>query len=213
MPTLDELLMQTRLLTPEQLVNARKEAVQRQQRLAPTIIDLGLVDDRRFAKWISEAARVPMVDALSSAAVEPLARRIPRAVAREHEVIPLALEGRSITIATVDPLDIASLDAIRAATRMDVRPLVGVLGQIRHAVARFYPEDTIEPKRDDESLGSSTRVVRREKSPPPPPEAQSRSQLDRIEQSLRDMRKSIDALRERIEAIDETLEHLVSRKG
>jgi len=225
MQSFEELLVQSRLISGAQLAIAQRDAQERRRRLAPTLIDLRLIDDRRFAEWMSQVTHLPLVDPLPAAAVESLVRRIPRAIAREYEVLPLAIEQGAMIIAMMNPLDAAVIDMLRATTEMPVRPVVAVYGSILELLKRFYPEDaqpTImpHPKFDpgatlvfggaDVSPGSTTRVLRPSEDTNP---VSSESQLDRIERAIADLRKMIEQLQERAEEIEGTLSHLLSRGG
>lgn len=215
---LESLLIEWRLLSTEQLAMAKREAQRQSRRLAPTIIDLGMVSDRRFAEWMSQMTGIPIIDPIPTAAVELLVRRLPRAIAREFEVVPLKIEPGTLTIATVNPLDSGCLEVLRATTAMDIHPLIALHGSLMDALATFYPEDKIEPtlmpaafdpgetmavRKADDSPGSTTQMVL-----PPQPD----SQLDRIERAINELQKMVTGLQERIAEIDETLEHLLSRR-
>jgi len=226
MQPLEQLLVQSRLVSPSQLAVGQRDAQVRNRRLAPTLIDLRLIDDRRFAEWMSQVTDLPLIDPLPVGAVESLVRRIPRAIAREYEVLPLAIEQGAMIIAMVNPLDAAVIDVLRATTGMPVRPVVAVYGSILELMKRFYPEDALAPttmpqqKFDpgatlvfggaDVSPGSTTRVLRPSEDTNP---AGTESQLDRIERALADLRKRIEQLQERAEEIEGTLSHLLSRGG
>jgi len=222
--SLEELLIRTQIIAPEQLAVAEREAQKHNRRLAATLLDLGFVGERHFAEWMSEMTSIAIVDPLPAAAVEPLVRRIPRAIAREYEVVPVRLDAGMLTVATINPLDTGCLDVLRATTAMTIRPLIAVHSALLDLIARFYPEDRIEPtlmpsgfdpeatlsviQGADDSPGSTTRGIG---SPPPPP-PMPETQLDRVEHAILELQKMVTSLRERIEAIDETLEHLLSRR-
>src|SRR5688500_11109091 len=103
MDRLEQLILQTRLLAAEQLTTIQRTAQQRQQRLAQGIIESGLVDERRFAEWAAQVSGSRLIDPLPSAAIAALSRRIPRAIAREYNVVPVAIDGDTIAVATLDP--------------------------------------------------------------------------------------------------------------
>ncbi len=214
---LETLLIRTQLISPAQLAMVKREAEGRHRRLAPMIIELGMVNERRFAEWMSQMTSIPIVDPIPAAAVELLVRRVPRAIAREYEIVPLKLDAGTLTIATMNPLDPGCLDVLHATTTLNVRPLIALYSAVTELVARFYPEDKIEPTlmpaafdpsdtavittvRADASPGSATRAIPAE------------SQLDRIERAIGELRKLVTDLRERIDTIDETLEHILSRR-
>ncbi len=216
----EELLIRTQVIAPAQLAVAQQEAQKHNRRVAATLLDLGFIGERRFAEWMSQMTSIAIVDPLPEAVVEPLVRRIPRAIAREYEVVPVKLEAGSLTIATINPLDEGCLDVLRATTAMTVRPLIALHSTLLELLARFYPEDRVEPTLmpaafdpgatmavpgADDSPGSTTHVF----APPAPP---AETQLDRVERTIVELRKMVASLQERIDAIDQTLEHLLTRR-
>ena len=199
--TLEQLLVQTSLISPVQLAVAQRDAQLRRRRLAPTLIDLGLVDEKRFAEWMSGVTHLPVVDPLPEADVMSLQRRLPRALAREYEVVPVKLAGDELTVATINPLESAALNVLHTTTGLRIRPVIARYGDLMRLVARCYPEDEVEPTMlpvftqpiGDESPGMATAIVR-------PVEPQT--QLDRIE-------KRLDRLEERLNAIDALIQRVL----
>ncbi len=135
---LQELLLQTRAISEAQLRQALEEAAQTQKTLAQTVIDLGFINERHFAQWISRASETQLVDPVPEDAVASLERRLPRATAREREVVPLQLEGKRLHVAMVDPLDQATIDVLTATSGYEIVPVTGVRSSIERLVNRFY---------------------------------------------------------------------------
>src|SRR5688572_6391672 len=133
MDRLEQLILQTRLLTPDQLEGVKRDAESRHQRLAQSIVELGLVDDRRFAEWMAQVSGARLIEGLPQAAIAALERRIPRAIAREFHIVPVAIEGDTITIATINALDDNLMEILRTATGMGVR----------FVVARYAPRSAL----------------------------------------------------------------------
>ncbi len=205
MDRLEELLLQTRALTPEQLERAKSDAKRTRKRLAQTIINLGLVDDRRFAQWMAHVSETPLVDPLPAGAVHALERRIPRGIAREYEVAPVAIEGDVLTVATINPLDESCASILRTTTGMNIRFVTARYGPLTEVVTRYYPEDdsevTILPpvgrSIDEDEIGNET--VGAKPSRP--------SQLERIER----IEKKLDTLTAAVKTLEAALQRLTSK--
>lgn len=239
MRTLEDLLLETGVISAPQLSVAQRDAAINQKRLPQTLIDLGFISDQRFAEWMSEVSNVPLVDPLPAEEVEKVERRIPRAIAREYAILPLAIEGNTLIIATINPLDTAALGVVRTTSGMDVRPLVAVYGSLMELVARFYPEDSVESTIQPEGefdpsgtlavelakmktterpfvFGSDTLVSSQSKPLELGPPTQSSTgeggaQLDRIEHQLGEILKAVADLQRRIDAIDSVLARVLTR--
>jgi type II secretion system (T2SS) protein E len=141
MPSLDDLITQTNLVSAADLATARHDAESHHRPLAQSLIALGFVTDRRFAEWIADATKLPLVDPVSADAVADVEQYLTRAIAREYEIVPIDVNADELTVAMVNPLDESCRNAIQAATGMKIHAVVGVHSQLRQLVDRFYPAD------------------------------------------------------------------------
>src|ERR1700694_5432545 len=66
--------------------------------------------------------------------------RIPRALAFRYDALPLNLAGGVLSVALADPSDAETIDALRAATRLRVRPLPMAREMIRENLHAAYGE-------------------------------------------------------------------------
>src|SRR5438874_220671 len=128
--SLESLLVDTHLISPVQLAIAQRDAEKSGKRLAQAVIDLRFVPERRFAEWLASSCAIPLLDPIPETGVTELQRRIPRAIAREYEVVPVALRDDELTVATVNPLDEACLDVLRTTTGLTIKPVVAVYGPL-----------------------------------------------------------------------------------
>lgn len=145
MATLEQLLVDTRVLSPAQIAVAQRDAAMRHKRLAATLVDLGMIEEHRFAEWMAKVAELPLVDPLPSGAIDQLQHHISPQLAREYQVVPLAIERDALTIAMMNPLDSSCLEVLRHATGVRIRPVVGLYSALLEMLARFYPEEDEEP--------------------------------------------------------------------
>src|ERR1700682_2034616 len=66
--------------------------------------------------------------------------RLPRALAFRYDALPLGLTDGVLSVALPDPADAATVDALRAATRLRVRPLPMAREAIRENLHAAYGE-------------------------------------------------------------------------
>jgi hypothetical protein len=241
MPSLEDLLVQTKLISKPQLAVAERDAEMRKKRLAPTLIDLGFVSDRRFAEWIAEMTKLPIVDPITADAVSDIEQHIPNELAREWDVLPIDVEADELTVAMINPLDRDCIDSLQSTIGMKIRPVVGVYRNLRELVTRFYPEPkpAFDPSAtvaagekapfeygDDTMLRMHSRefVYERgddslgsetrvipQKELSPPPPMPAAPEISAATQLDRIERQLLDLVR-RVEAIDATLARILSRK-
>lgn len=138
--SLEELLIKTNLISQTQLDVAQRDADLRKTPLAHAIIDLGFVTDRKFAEWIGGVTTLPVVDPLRPDVISEIESHLPGEIARAHQVVPIDVDADEMTVATVDPLDQQTIDAVHEATGMKIHPVIGIRGQLAQMVERFYPK-------------------------------------------------------------------------
>jgi type II secretory ATPase GspE/PulE/Tfp pilus assembly ATPase PilB-like protein len=107
-------------------------------RLGAVLLDLGLVDEEALYQTLAYQLDLPY----RAPPLEPeegALRRIRIAFARARSVLPLSVEGREITVAMADPLDLATLDDLQFQCGGRVRPIVSPPSAIRQALERKFP--------------------------------------------------------------------------
>lgn len=133
-----ELLVESGLLTWEQLDTAVSEAARLQKRLGRYLADEGLVSDEDLASTLSLQLNVPVID-LKRHAVQPKALElVPEQYARQHDLIPVDVVGDALLVVMADPGNIQVLEDLRAQARMPVQQAVGIPSDIQEAINRYY---------------------------------------------------------------------------
>ncbi|HTJ26572.1 MAG TPA: GspE/PulE family protein [Candidatus Limnocylindria bacterium] len=74
--------------------------------------------------------------------------RLPRALAFAHDALPLTVTDGTLAVALVDPTDLAILDALRAATRLQIRPFPMPRATIRERLRAAYGELPVTAESD-----------------------------------------------------------------
>jgi hypothetical protein len=138
---LDELLVRSGLVTQAALTAARADAARTRKRLPETLIDLGLVTERRFAEWMAQISGTPLVDPIPEDAAEAVLRHVTRAIARELQVVPVRIVEEQLFVAMVNALDREAIQLLETITPLKIRPVTGVRSEIERLVNRFYPEE------------------------------------------------------------------------
>src|SRR5438132_6233761 len=84
--------------------------------------------------------RMPAVD-LSRFEVDPkIIKLLPPDIAVKHTVLPLKREGRTLTVAIVDPNNVTAIEDIKFITRCDVFPVIAGEYTLRNAIDRYYQQ-------------------------------------------------------------------------
>jgi len=151
---LGELLLRRGRLNDSQLSRARSEHKRTGDPLGAAIVSLGYLAEHEIAECLRHEYACLVVDpataAISTAAID----LVPPVLARRHDLVPLALNGNSLTLAMADPSDIAAINEVKFVTGRDVRAAVATLSSIRTALRRCYGDDVVDdsPKSTSQDL-------------------------------------------------------------
>ncbi|HET7224677.1 MAG TPA: ATPase, T2SS/T4P/T4SS family [Candidatus Eisenbacteria bacterium] len=136
-----ELLIERGWITPEQLAQALKARQDPRERLGQTLVRLGLIQERDVTKLLAEQFALPVSEAEQLAEADPKAvELVPEHLARQAGMLALRRTGDTLEVAVGDPLDVVSLDHLRALTGCTLRVSVARPGDVREAIDNFYQE-------------------------------------------------------------------------
>ena len=136
--SLGDMLIEEKLITPEQLESA--QAVQRQKggKLSDILLKQGLVKAEELAVVLSIQLKLPLID-LRRHTVQPQALRlIPEEMARKHALIPLDIVNNSLMVVMADPEDISTIEDVKVQAKMRVEVALGVRSDIERAINIHY---------------------------------------------------------------------------
>jgi len=168
-----ELLVRERLISIDQLEQAKREQKNQGGRLGSALVKLGYVSEGKLTDFLSEQYQVPAID-LNTFEIDPEAiKAVSREICEKHNVIPISKSGNTIVLAMSDPSNIFVRDDIQFITRAKVEAVVASEGAIQSAIERCYKSrvtyETIMTeleKGDDEgtSIRADVTLVDAEKS-------------------------------------------------
>ena len=160
--TLKEILLRDQLITSEDLNRAIEEQERSGGELSRVLLRLKLVAEDQLSVVLSEALQLPLIN-LNLFRIDPsLLKLIPKETAEKSLLIPLSRLNDQLTIAMVDPMDILTIDNIKAMTSMTVSIVLARPKEMRAALERSYASNNssdleeifqdIKDTRDAESL-------------------------------------------------------------
>ncbi len=121
---LGELLVREGVITREQLSKALAEQKHAGPRLGYTLVKMGMVGELDLTKILAKQHRMPAVD-LSRFEVDlKIAKMVSADLARQHLLLPLKREGRTLTVALSDPTNLGVLEDLKFITRCDIVPVI-----------------------------------------------------------------------------------------
>lgn len=137
---LGELLVEKGHLTPEQIDHALEARLDR-ERLGQTVVRLALIDERVITDLLATQFSLPIVHPEQLARADRDAvQLVPEHLARDSMVLALRRDGDLLEVAVGDPLDVVSLDHLRAITGCTLKVWLGRPTEVREAIEGFYSE-------------------------------------------------------------------------
>jgi type IV pilus assembly protein PilB len=135
---LGNFLVREGLITPEQLENALQEQKANGGMLGSNLVKMGYIEEAELMEFLSKQFGVPSTDP-SKLDVDPeVIEMIPGNIVNKYRIVPISLEGQTLTIAMVDPSNIFIIDDIKFLTRKNIRVTVATESSIKSAMDRFY---------------------------------------------------------------------------
>lgn len=136
--SLGESLVEARVISQEQLVQAQSEERRSGQRLRKVLVKLGFIEENDLVEFLARELGLLRME-LNNILIDPkIIELVPEELARKYEIVPVLKIDNRITCAMVDPLNIFALDEIRAKTGLIIEPAVTTQDEIRKALDEHY---------------------------------------------------------------------------
>lgn len=117
-------LMADGLIHPKQVEELLELQKQKGTRLIKLIAEKGLVSDQDMTVSMGRVLNVPPIN-LGRIAIPPdVAEIVPRDMAHNHKVIPLAKLENKLVLAMADPLNVLAIDDVRRITKLEISPMI-----------------------------------------------------------------------------------------
>jgi len=134
---LGDLLVDSKVITEEQLKEALTAQKQTGQRLGQALVNLGFVREQDILNALEMQLGIPKIS-LTNRIDPALIKSLPEALIRRHRIVPVQREGNRIIVAMFDPLNVVALDDIRLATGCDVDPVIASQEEIDAAIQKVF---------------------------------------------------------------------------
>ncbi len=135
MQNLGEILLQSKLITEEELKKALALQKKTNQRLDRVLLELKFLTQKELLKVLSEKLHIPFLDYLPDEEIDSEAlSQIPISFLKRSKFLPLKGER----IATCDPLDLSPLDDVRHLLDRTLKPVISSEEEILRGIERSY---------------------------------------------------------------------------
>ena len=135
---LGDLLVREGLIDNEQLARALQEQKGSNDKLGSILVKLSFVTEENLIAFLSRQYGIQSIT-LSQLDIDPdILKLVPEQIARKYEVLPVKLQGNTLTLAMGDPTNVFALDDVGFMTNLQVIPAVASQAAIRQAIDRAY---------------------------------------------------------------------------
>ncbi|MCX5998956.1 MAG: ATPase, T2SS/T4P/T4SS family, partial [Chloroflexi bacterium] len=135
---LGQILRDEGLITPEKLENARQLAASSRKSLMKVILQEKLVSPESLSSAFSLQLGIPIAD-LGRVEIQPQAvALVPEHIAREHSLVPLYLDGDTLTVGMENPEDIRAIDILTTLTRKRIEVVIPYKMSVADAINSSY---------------------------------------------------------------------------
>jgi type IV pilus assembly protein PilB len=167
MKQLGTVLVESGLITPEQLDEATTAQVEQGRSLGRVLIDLNYISERDLVAALAQQIGMPFVDLGDITIDGRAATSVSETIMRRHTVLPIGFEDGKLIVAMADPANVFALDDIRTVTGMDVKAVVATRDDILDGIRRTSSmsdeiealgSDLFEAEDDNHDLSNLTSV-------------------------------------------------------
>lgn len=175
---LGKILLEREIITSEQLDAALKEQQRNPAFLGSILIRLGFIAEDKLFPILSEQLGVPYVKIKNLKIDREILEKVPARFASHYKLIPIRLEGKTLTVAVIDPLNLHILDDLRLLLGYEIKPVLAGETDIVDGIRRNYgigastiealeqslTEDIqssiVQPEMPDEELAEDASVIK-----------------------------------------------------
>src|SRR5262245_40074167 len=117
-------LMEDGLLTSKQVEDLLEQQKKGGTRLLKLLLEKAYVSEQDMAVSMGRVLNTPPINLARIVIPTEIGDLLPREVAHNHKVVPVARLENKLFIAMADPLNVLALDDVRRITRLEVSPMI-----------------------------------------------------------------------------------------
>ena len=138
MRQLGDVLLESGLLTAQQLTESQEQQQREGSSLGRVLVDRGYLSEAQVVAALAEQIGLQFLDLSESTIDQGAISLIPGALCRRYTAIPVRLEDERLVVAMADPSNVFAIDDLRSAAGMDVRAVVSTKADVVAAIDRYY---------------------------------------------------------------------------
>lgn len=141
---LGEILVDSEIITDEQLLEALRLQGERKEVLGKILIDEGYVTEKQIIEVLEVQYQIPRVQLNTYDVNERATALISSKMARRYMLIPINVDNKNLEVAMVDPLNLFAIDDLKLATGLNIKPYLATEKEILLAIEQYYKKRSAE---------------------------------------------------------------------
>lgn len=135
---LGELLVKGKLVTMQQIEEARREQKHSGGRLSSVLVKLGYVDDAAMAEFLGQQYGLPSIDLDHFEIDSEALKAVTQKICQKHIVIPVSKAGSTLVVAFADPSNMFVRDDLAYVSKCKIEPVVAAESAILRAIDKNF---------------------------------------------------------------------------
>ncbi|PPD32793.1 MAG: MSHA biogenesis protein MshE [Methylomonas sp.] len=133
-----DLLVQNRIISHDQLMNALSEQKKTGRKLGRTLIDLHFISETDLLNFLSRQLQIPFLDIAQYKRKPEVCKELPENLARRFRVMLLESNANDVLLAMADPTDLMGLDEISRVLKKRIRQAVVRESDLLNTIDQAY---------------------------------------------------------------------------
>ena len=157
---LGQILVSAGEIDEETLQAALEQGKREGKRLGEVLKDNGTLTERQIIDCLKLQLGIDFVDLTKVKIPVDLAELVPKNIARTYNVVPVKLNGSTLFLAMVDPLNFKAIEAVRNSSKKRIIPMIATTTAMEMAISTLYGNESVNRAIDDleHVIGSSAIV-------------------------------------------------------
>ena len=141
---LGELLVETGLLSVENLTEALKIQQETKKRLGTILIEMKFISEEEMAFALAMQLKIPYIDLTDYSIQGSILESIPKEISSKFVCVAIGLNNNILNVAMADPLDLNMIKDLQFITGYNIQPSISTPSQIIDTLQKHYsPEKTL----------------------------------------------------------------------
>ena len=141
MSRLTDALLERKLITQEQLQDARDKQIGAKRPLHELLVEMGFLEEEKLVETASDVLHLPVVDLEKESIDKGLLKLITYEYAKSRGCFPIKKKEGKLLLAMSDPQDISTLDDACIITGMKIQPVLCKKSDIAKCIEKYYLVD------------------------------------------------------------------------